>query len=61
METFQNKEAFQWLLEVLKQDKRSTEQFIADNPHIGLQLPSEKDSLNYKWTQWAKQKIENIK
>lgn len=60
-ESFQTKEAFQWLLEVLKWDKRTTDQFISDHPHIGRQLPSEKDSLNYKWTQWAKQKIENLK
>lgn len=60
-EAFQTKDALTWLLAVLNYDKITTADLVAKAPHIGRYLPAEKDSLNYKWTQWAKQKIENLK
>lgn len=62
-EAFQTKGALQYLIAVMESSKKDVDKFIAEHPgvHLAIHIPAEKDSLNYKWTQWAKQKIENLK
>lgn len=62
-ESFQTKGALHYLITVMEEYKKMMDEFIAEHPSVNLivKLPAEKESLNYKWTQWAKQKIENLK
>lgn len=62
-EAFQTKGALQYLVAVLRAEKLDTAEWLAKHPGLSFEteLPAELDSLNYKWTQWAKQKIENLK
>lgn len=62
-EAFQTKGALQYLIAVLEANNKDMSKFFAEHPWcaIDFNMPSYTDSLNYKWTQWAKQKIENLK